>query len=238
MMIDMTQLKDQVVVITGASRGIGRATAELLYNYGAKLVLGSRNIEDLEKAFPSEDALVLRVDVSDEESVKQFLDRSVDHFGRVDVLINAAGFGVFDSVLDSETKDFDNMIAVNLRGTYLTCKYFGRHMREHQCGQILNLVSIAGTVALAGNGGYTASKFGVRGLTKVLQAELRREGIRITSVLPGAVNSSFWNEIEPKPDVSNMIPVQSIAEHILFLLCQPKQSVVDEITIMPPAGIL
>lgn len=230
--------KDKVVMITGASKGIGRATAEALDELGVKLVLGARDISILDKDFIRDDVLKLNVDVRDENSVKRFVQQSIDKFEKIDVLINAAGLGVFSNIVDSQTEDFDQMIAVNLRGTYLTCKYVARHMRNRQEGQIINLVSLAGTTALAGCGGYSASKFGVLGLTRVLQAELRQEGIRLTSVIPGAVSSSFWDSIDPKPDLSEMIPVQSIAEHLVFLLNQPSQSVVDEITIMPLNGIL
>lgn len=230
--------KDKVVMITGASKGIGNATAKLLADIGIKLVLGSRGITNLQDHFENENILKLHLDVTDEESVKQFVQEGINKFGRIDALINAAGIGVFSNIIDSDSNDFDQMIAVNLRGTYLTCKHVARHMRTRQEGQILNLVSIAGTTALAGCGGYSASKFGVLGLTRVLQAELRTEGVRLTSVIPGAVSSSFWDSIEPKPDLTAMIPVQSIAEHLVFLLNQPNQSVVDEITIMPPNGIL
>jgi 3-oxoacyl-[acyl-carrier protein] reductase len=230
--------KDKVVMITGASKGIGKATAKILDEMGVKLVLGARDISELHENFPRNDVLKLNLDVTDEESVKNFVQQSITKFGKIDALINAAGIGVFSTIVDSETQDFDKMIAVNLRGTYLTCKYVARHMRNRQEGQILNLVSVAGTTALAGCGGYSASKFGVLGLTRVLQAELRTEGIRLTSVIPGAVSSSFWDSIEPKPDLTEMIPVQSIAEHLAFLLNQPTQAVVDEITIMPPNGIL
>src|SRR5690606_296539 len=148
----------------------------------------------------SENVLELPLDVTNEESVKSFYDKAIKHFGTVDVLINSAGVGVFESIIDSSTEDFDRMIEVNLRGTYLTCKYFGKHMDDNKSGHILNLVSIAGTTALQGCGGYSASKFGVMGLTKVLQAELRGKGVQVTSVVPGSVSSSFWDQIEPKPD--------------------------------------
>ncbi len=236
-MIDVTQLKDKVIVITGASRGIGQAIAHTLKDKGVRLVLGARTIAE-QSEFQEDTILHVSLDVSDEESVMRFKEVALARFGKVDVLINAAGVGSFSSILDSETKDFDDMISINLRGTYLTCKHFGRTMKSQQDGQILNLVSIAGTMALPGNGGYSASKYGVYGFTKVLQSELRREGIRITSVIPGAINSSFWDNVDMELDKSNMISLRSITEHILFLLCQPKPAVVDEITIMPPNGIL
>jgi 3-oxoacyl-[acyl-carrier protein] reductase len=111
-------------------------------------------------------------------------------------------------------------------------------MVEQGSGHILNLVSIAGTTALPGCGGYSSSKFGLLGLTKVLQVELRQKGIQVTAVLPGAVSSDFWEKIDPKPDMTNMIPTETVAQHLVFLINQPPGAHIDEITIMPPLGIL
>jgi 3-oxoacyl-[acyl-carrier protein] reductase len=227
-------LVGKTIAITGSSKGIGRATALLLQSLGANLVLGSRSNKD----HLSENVLSLPLDVTNEQSVKNFYERAVQQFGTVDVLINSAGVGTFESIIDSSTDDFDQMLSVNLKGTYLTCKYFGKHMAEQEKGQIINVISIAGTIALPGCGGYSASKFGVLGLTKVLQAELRKKGVQVTAILPGAVNSSFWEHIEPKPDLSNMIPTETVAKHLLYLITQPPGAFVDEITIMPPLGIL
>jgi 3-oxoacyl-[acyl-carrier protein] reductase len=228
------KLAGKTIVITGSSKGIGRETALLFQSLGANLVLGSRS----NKEHLSENVLSLPLDVTNEQSVKNFYERAVQQFGIVDVLINSAGVGVFDPVIDSSTDAFDQMLSVNLRGTYLTCKYFGKHMAEQGKGQIINLVSIAGTTALPGCGGYCASKFGVLGLTKVLQAELRQKGVQVTAVLPGAVSSNFWDKIDPKPDMLNMIPTETVAKHLLYLINQPSGAFVDEITIMPPLGIL
>ncbi|MCQ6275532.1 SDR family oxidoreductase [Bacillus sp. V3B] len=228
------QLSGKTIAITGSSKGIGKETATLLENLGANLVLGSRS----SKQRVNSNVLNLPLDVTDEKSVKAFYEGAIHHFGTVDVLINSAGVGMFASLLDSATEDFDQMINVNLRGTYLTCKYFGQHMAKQGKGHILNLVSIAGTTALPGCGGYSASKFGVMGLTKVLQAELRQTGVQVTSVIPGSISSSFWDQIDPKPDLSNMIPTKTVAQHLLYLINQPSGAFVDEITIMPPLGIL
>jgi 3-oxoacyl-[acyl-carrier protein] reductase len=228
------QLAGKTIAITGSSKGIGRETALLFQRLGANLVLGSRS----NKGHLSENVLSLPLDVTNEQSVKNFFEHAIKQFGTVDVLINSAGVGTFGPIIDSSTDDFDQMISVNLRGTYLTCKYFGKHMAEQGKGQIINVISIAGTVVLPGCGGYSASKFGVLGLTKVLQAELRQKGVQVTAVLPGAVNSSFWDNIEPKPDLSKMIPTETVAKHLLYLITQPPGAFVDEITIMPPLGIL
>lgn len=242
-MFDFSSIRGKTIAITGASRGIGKETAQLVGTLGVNLVLGSRNVHELKQLASQIEAdgtsvLVVELDVTDESSVRNFLDSSISHFGSVDVLINSAGVGTFTSILDLSTDDFDNMIAVNLKGTFLCCKYFAQHMADRNRGQILNMVSIAGTTTLPGCGGYSASKFGILGFTRVLQAELRQKGVQVTSVLPGAVDSPFWDKMCEKPDTENMIPLSVIARHILYLLIQPDGAVVDEITIMPPLGIL
>lgn len=233
-MNESLHLKGKTVAITGASRGIGKNIASIIQELGGNVVLGGRSFSEN----MSERVLELPLDVSNEETVKFFYERAINHFGKVDVLINSAGIGFFASILESSTEDFDQMVSVNLRGTYLTCKYFGKHMAQRGEGHILNVVSIAGTTALPGCGGYSASKFGVRGLTKVLQAELRTQGVQVTSVIPGSVNSSFWDQIDSTIDMSKMIPVESLARHLLYLINQPPGAFVDEIIIMPPLGIL
>lgn len=233
-MILNPSLKGKTIVITGSSKGIGKETAELLLENGANVVLGSRSSEVNIK----ENSLELPVDVTSKGSVEAFCKQAKAHFGTIDVLINSAGVGTFTSIIDSSTEEFDQMIAVNLRGTYLTCKCFGRHMEKNQQGHIINLISIAGTTALAGGGGYSASKFGLLGLTKVLQLKLRTKGIQVTAVLPGAVSSSFWDQINPKPTLSNMIPPKTAAQHLMNLINQPSGAYIDELTIMPPLGIL
>lgn len=230
----MTKKKRLTIAITGSSKGIGKATSDLLKKEEVNLVLGSRSTGTIE----TNHILEMPLNVSDENSVINFYTKAIQKFGTIDVLINCAGLGKFESVLDSSTQDFDDMLNVNLRGTYLTCKYFGKHMVEKGKGLILNLISIAGTTALAGCGGYSASKFGVLGLTRVLQAELRTKGVQVTAILPGAVKSDFWDQIEPKPDLSNMIPSETVAKHLINIINQPPGAFVDEITLMPPLGIL
>jgi 3-oxoacyl-[acyl-carrier protein] reductase len=240
MMIDFAQLRNKTVAITGASRGIGRETAILLGQLGVNLVLGARGENELNAVAAQIEAntLAIPLDVSREESVRNFTEKAVARFGKIDALVNSAGTGVFDSLVTMSTADFDQMIAVNLKGTFLCCKYVGQHMLQNGEGTIVNIVSIAGTTALPGCSGYSASKFGVLGLTRVLQAELRDKGIRVAAVLPGAVATPFWDKVAQKPDLSQMIPVQALAKHILYILCQPDGAFVDEITVMPPLGIL
>ncbi|AOZ88660.1 3-oxoacyl-ACP reductase [Bacillus xiamenensis] len=228
------RLKGKTILITGASKGIGQKTALLLENEGANLVLGSRNYQEKRR----QNVLELPLDVRDEQSVQQFAARAIHEFGCIDVLINSAGLGVFDSILDTSIEAFDQMISTNLRGSFLMSKCIGKHMVERKNGHIINLVSVAGTTALPNCGGYSSSKFGLLGLTKVMQAEWRKHGVQVTAIIPGAVSSDFWENIEPKPDLDAMIPTETVAAYLLGLIAQPPGAYVDEITIMPPLGIL
>lgn len=228
------RIEGKTIVITGATTGIGAAVAQLLKERGALIVTGSRSSRFDE----TNRTLEMPLDVTDEESVHTFCEKAAAKFGPIDVLINCAGTGTFGHVTSSSTEDFDNMIAVNLRGSYLMCKHIGAEMEKQGYGHIINLISIAGKTALAGGGGYTASKFGLLGLTNVLQAELRPKGIEVTAFLPGAVDSPFWDHITPKPDVERMIPVATVAEHLFYVINKPPGAFMDEVTIMPPLGIL
>ncbi|GGA29724.1 SDR family oxidoreductase [Paenibacillus physcomitrellae] len=234
------QLRNKTIAITGASKGIGRETARILSQMGANLVLGARTQSE---PGPLADGcqsgpLWVELDVTSEESIAEFTNKAVSRFGKIDALINCAGVGVFEPILSLSTEDFDRMLSVNLRGTFLMNKYVGRHMVQNGQGKIINLISIAGTTALPGCGGYSASKFGLLGLSRVMQAELRGQGLEVISVLPGAAATSFWDQMENTPNPEQMIPSESLARHLIYLLGQQKGAFVDEITIMPTLGIL
>lgn len=240
MLFNSNVLKGKNVAITGATKGIGRETASLLSSFGTNLLLGGRSIDLLsEIETPHSNKVVYKhLDVEDETSIQNFFNEGVSKFGKIDALINCAGYGSFSSFLELSTEEFDRMISVNLRGTFLISKYFANHMVKNMYGQIININSIAGNTILEGNAGYSASKFGLQGLSKVMQLELRKKGVFVTNVLPGSTNTSFWDSIENHPDKSKMIPQDVIAKNIVSILCQPEGVVVEEVTITPPLGIL
>ncbi|GEO24701.1 3-ketoacyl-ACP reductase [Alicyclobacillus acidoterrestris] len=242
-MIHFDSFEGKTIAITGASRGIGRETAKWLGTLGANVALGARTSGERDEIATlieqsGGQALPMYLDVTDEQSVVQFRDACIEQFGRVDGLVNSAGVGTFAPILELSTDAFEAMWSVNVKGTFLCAKYFAQSMVQQRSGHIVNISSIAGTVALPGGGGYSASKFGVIGLSRVLQAELRRSGVQVTSVLPGAVNSSFWDALQDKPDIASMIPLSTLARHIVYLLSAQEGAFVDEVTIMPPFGIL
>jgi 3-oxoacyl-[acyl-carrier protein] reductase len=130
------------------------------------------------------------------------------------------------------------MININLRGTYLCCKHALKVMIPQGRGHILNVLSIASQTTLPGSAGYTASKFGALGLTKVIAAEVRSLGIKVTAVIPGAVDTPLWERSGSTLDRSKMLSPADVAEAMLHIIAQPPTIHTDEIVLMPPLGIL
>jgi len=236
-------LRDQVAVITGAGSGIGRAVALSLARAGAKVALAARTKQNLD-AVASEvtksggTAVVIPTDVGDESQVEALVAKTTSAFGHIDILVTSAGGAVFGPLIESRTEDWDAMININLRGTYLTCKYAVREMIPRGRGHILNVLSIASTHILPGSTGYTASKFGALGLTKVIAAEVRSLGIKVTAVIPGAVDTPLWDNSGSTLDRGKMLSSTDIANAMLGVITQPPGIHTDEIVLMPPLGVL
>lgn len=233
----------KIVIVTGASRGIGRATALALAAGGHRLALAARNSDTLDALIREiggrgGEALAMPTDVSDEGAVAQMVTATKSWFGRIDALVNAAGYGRFAPIHESETADWHTTMAANLTGTYLCCKHVIPTMLEQGSGQIINILSIAAKHAFPDSTAYCASKFGAYGLTLALAAEVRRKGIRVTALLPGAVDTPFWDAIGGGPDRAQMLRPEHVAETIRALIEQPEAVATDELMVMPPLGIL
>ncbi len=236
-------LKDKVAVITGASRGIGRATALAFARAGAKVVLASRTQSDLETVanlirVDGGEALVVPTDVTQADAVKILVDRTLETYGQIDVLVNNAGTGAFETVADSDPEVWTQVIASNLKSTYLCSKYVLPPMLARQSGQIINVLSIAAKVTFKASSAYCAAKAGALAFTKVLAEEVRSDNIRVTAVSPGSVDTPFWANIEGHPDLNLMLKPEHVADTILFVVAQPTGMVTDEIVVTPPLGIL
>ena len=236
-------LKDKVAIITGASRGIGRATALTFAQAGAKVVLASRTQHDLETVADlirtdGGEALVVPTDVTRTDAVETMVNRTLAAYGQIDILVNNAGIGVFETIADSDPEVWTQVVDSNLKSTYLCSKYVLPSMLARQSGQIINVLSIAAKIAFKASSAYCAAKAGALAFTKVLAEEVRGDNIRVTAVSPGSVDTPFWTEIEGHPDLNLMLKPEHVAETILFVATQPAGMVTDEIVVTPPLGVL
>jgi 3-oxoacyl-[acyl-carrier protein] reductase len=183
-------------------------------------------------------ALTIPTDVREENQVEHLISYTHASFGRLDILITCAGGASFGPLVDSHTEDWEAMITINLRGIYLCCKHALKAMIPQGRGHILNVLSIASQIALPGSAAYTASKFGALGLTKVMAAEVRAYGIKVTAVIPGAVDTPLWDKSGGDLDRRKMLSASDVADAIVSVVAQPPTIYTDEIVLMPPLGIL
>ena len=231
------------MVITGASKGIGKATAFACAAAGAKVVLAARTPETLEQVAVKlkeggAEALAVPTDVTNVDAVKQLIQRTLDVYQHVDILINNAGIGHFGPIVDFEPDDWDAVLNSNLKAVYLCAKYALPSMLERGSGQIINVLSVAAKIAFQASSAYCAAKAGALALTKVLASEVRQQNIRVTAVLPGSVHTPFWDDVPEHPDFEQMLTPEHVADTIVSICQQPPGMVTEEIAVMPPLGIL
>ncbi|GAC1518647.1 MAG: 3-ketoacyl-ACP reductase [Ktedonobacteraceae bacterium] len=221
--IPTMNMQDSVAVITGAGRGIGRATALRFAREGTRVVLFSRTAETLAQVvreIESEGHAVLSIagDVSQEEEVVGLFHRVMETYGRVDVLVNCAGIVATRPFVDMDAATWDSVISVNLRGTFLCCREAFRVMIEQRAGVIINLSSLSGVKGVEkfpGLSAYNVSKAGVASLTEILAVEGKPHNIRVCAVSPGAVDTEMLRQAAPHLKAA-MTPGE-LAEILLFL---------------------
>jgi NADP-dependent 3-hydroxy acid dehydrogenase YdfG len=242
----MMGVEGKVVVITGASSGLGEAAARLLADEGATVVLGARR-EDRISALADEltrrgdKALAVPTDVSRRDQVQRLVDRAVEAYGRIDVLINNAGLMPLSPLDRLKVDEWDRMIDVNLKGVLYGIAAVLPHMRQRKSGHIINVSSVAGHKVRAGGAVYAATKHAVRALSEGLRQEVKPYNIRTTVISPGVVLSELPNTASD-PDVSaNLqkmygdlgIPPESFARAVMYAMSQPEDVDVNEILFRP-----
>jgi len=241
--MSLPSLQEKIAIVTGAGSGIGRATALALAKAGAKVALASRREQHLtevahEISSNGGNALVIPTDVANEKQIANLAIQTQKHWGKIDILVTSAGSAVFGPLTESRTEDWDAIQTINLRGVYLCCKHVLKVMLPQKQGHILNVLSIASQVTLPNSAAYTASKFGALGFTKVLAAEVRAHGIKVTAVIPGAVDTPLWDKSGGDLDRGKMLSSVDVAQAMLAIIAQPKTIYTDEIVLMPPLGVL
>jgi len=223
-------VKDRVAVVTGASQGIGRATALLLAEHGARLVLAARNAEKLAAAAEEikkkgGEALVVPMDVASEEQIKAGFARALEKFGRIDILVNNAAIARDQLALRMKRADWDAVIQTNLTGAHLCIQQVLPGMLRQRSGRIINVSSVVAQTGNAGQVNYIASKAGLIGLTKALAVEVASRGITVNAVAPGFIVSPMTDPLpdKVKEELMARIPFgrmgtdREVAAGILFL---------------------
>jgi len=228
----------QVVIITGGRGGIGQATARKFAEAGAQIVLVARQQAALQTVADSllaagHEALAVAADVTDAHQVNEVIRQTQDAFGRVDILVNAAGLGILKPFLDLTEEDLDRQLQVNVKGTFLMSQAAARVMAAQKRGLIINVVGVLGRAPMANAAAYAASKYAVSGLSKVMAQDLRRMGIRTTALYLGGVDSPFWDTIDMRVQRDKMLTVEDAANAIFFAASQPDQIVLSELVLQP-----
>lgn len=221
-------LKDKIAIVTGANKGIGKATALRFAQEGAKVVVVNRNEQEGRAVAQmitdaGGEAIYIKADVSKEEDVKNYVNKTIEKYGRIDVFFNNAGIeGDAKPTAEYSVEEFDRVMSINCRGIFLGLKYVLTEMVKNQSGSIINTSSIGGLVGHLNFSGYCASKHAVIGLTKVAGIEYSKMGIRINCICPGPINTEMVANAAKKsfPDdpnqyytlIKGLVPASRIGE--------------------------
>ncbi len=232
-------LRNKVALVTGASRGIGRATALALAKEGAHVALASRTLSDLQSLAKEignmgKKALPVEADISREGDIKRLIQTVVDKFMGIDILVNNAGLGVFGRVEELSTQDWDDMFDVNLRGMFICTREALPYLKRKEESVVVNIASLAGKNAFVGGAGYAATKWGVLAFSKCLMLEERKSGVRVVAVCPGSVDTHFFRHHSlPTPDRDKILKPEDVAQTIVHALKLPQRAMVSELDIRP-----
>ncbi len=239
----MSQLKDRVIFITGGASGLGRAIALEAADSGAKVAIMDLHAERLESTRDevsrrAVDCLTLAADVSKEADITGAIDQTVARWSHIDTVINSAGVYYHGPITTTPVDQFDRVYNVNARGLYLVCREAARVMLPRKTGHIINIASIAATHGVIGESVYSSSKWAVRGLGDTLALELGPAGIRVTTVFPGGMDTTFWENDARKRvgqfDTSRFLRAEHVAQAIVQIASLPPQVVVKEALVYPP----
>lgn len=237
----MKDTNRKIVWVTGASVGIGRAIAEIFATSGHTVICSARRkaklasvAADIRKNGGNAEAIVC--DIAKEADVKQTVKKILKDHGRIDALINNAGVTEFKSFADSTVKDFDNIMSVNLRGSFLCMKEVLPGMLKRKDGQIINILSVAAITTFENSSLYAASKAGLKAMSEGLRKEVRGNNIKVINIMPGATATDMWDKDFLKKNFNRMMTSEDIGWLTLDVFNQPKALVTEDIVVRPIKG--
>jgi len=241
-MTERQSLKGHVAVITGASHGIGLALAEALAREGCDLVVAARKVASLTDAVRQLSLSkcqfnAVGCDVRNLADVQNLFDSVRKRYGKLDILVNNAGVAhALAPVEELQLDTWKEVIDTNLTGTFL-CTQAALPLM-HAGGTIVNNLSVAALQPFEGMAAYNASKYGALGFTNVLRQELRRKGIRVLALIPGATDTAIWDQFWPDAPRERMLSPATVAEAVVHVLTLPANATIEEIKLGPAAGVL
>jgi len=229
-------LSNKVAVVTGGTRGIGRAIAERLLQAGASVAFCGRSAENVARAAeemtrnPGGTVFGEAVDVSKPEQVERFFKNLDRRFKRLDILVNNAGVGIFRKVKEMTVEDWQKTVDVNLSGAFYCCRETLQRLNNSEGGYIINISSLAGKNPFSGGAAYNASKFGLNGFSEALMLDHRYDNVRVSYIMPGSVNTEFGSRSEPS---DWMIAPEDVAQVVMNLLEMPERTLVSRVEMRP-----
>lgn len=235
-------LNGKVMIITGASGGIGSATARVLAPLGVKFVLSALPGDDLD-ALAAElgpNAIAAPTDLTVPADIRHMVEQAISHFGRVDVLFANAGIFLGGSVAEGDPDAWEQMLRVNVDGVLRSVRAVLPHMIAQQSGDIVITTSISGNVDIHGEPVYSASKHAVQGFVHTLRRQVLKDGIRVMSIAPGVVATGLWGaarkaEIDQKLVEGKALRAEDVAGAVLFMLAQPRHVTIRDLVMLPQA---
>jgi 3-oxoacyl-[acyl-carrier protein] reductase len=230
------QLAGKVAIVTGASRGIGRAISVALAQENATIVLAARSIQQLQKTADQVteaggEARIVHVELTEEQSIQNLIQVTGEKLGRRDILVNNAGVTHSAPLEKTSTEDWQRCITINARAPFILCRESLTLLRKSQAAHIINIASVVGVKGYPLQSAYTASKHALRGMTISLAEELRGSNIRVHLLCPGGVDTDMVDNVRPDIAKDELIKPEEIAELVLYLVTHKGNAVVDELRI-------
>ena len=227
-------LKGKTAIVTGGTKGIGRAIAEALLREGLSVCIAARDQDQIDKAVSElgDNAYGFACDVRDYEQVEGLFTYTIMELGGLDILVNNAGIGIFQTVEETSAEDFRAVLETNVFGVFYCCREAIPEMRKRGGGYIINISSLAGANPHPRMAAYNASKFGLNGFSEALMQEVRHDGIKVSYIMPGSVNTEFGGDTATDEKSWQLTP-QDIARVVVDLLHHDDRALPSRVEIRP-----